>query len=263
MFLYVISSVVIYSLMNKYKEKLYFFPSNYISPTKNRIIQPSKNHYALTNNLNNILKTDKPCLLISHGNAGNISNRDYLLDILNKFDGDIYCYEYPGFGNCEGSISINSCIEEHMYWLRLLEQRYPKIYLWGESLGGGIVVETLCRLDKDLHSNIINKIGRIYLQSTFSSIYNVIRTLNPILANFYCFLLFDDLETSKNLEHVDFISKFNKLEIIILHSRKDEIIPFSEAEIIYNSCRKNNLNVKLIEIKGGHNNMQLPNLNIF
>ena len=263
MFLYCLSAIVIYNLIDKYKQKLYFYPSTYISPTKNKIIQPFKNHYAIVNNLDNKLKLNKPCLLISHGNAGNITNRDYLLDILNNYDGDIYCYEYPGFGKCEGSLSINSCVSEHMFWLELLANKYPQIHLWGESIGGGIVIETLCRLKKDSHSHIINKIAKIYLQSTFSSIYNVICTLNPTLAKFYYLLLFDDLETSNNLVHEDFVSKFNKSEIIILHSRKDEIIPFSESEINYNACKKNKLNVKLIEIKGSHNNIQLPNFDIF
>jgi hypothetical protein len=260
MLLYCLSAIIIYNLIDKYKQKLYFYPSTYISPTKNRIISPIQNHYSITNISDIKLKSNKPCLLISHGNAGNITNRDYLLDILNKYDGDIYCYEYPGFGKCEGSISINSCVSEHMFWLELLSNKYQQIDLWGESIGGGIVIETLCRLNKNTHNNIINKIGRIYLQSTFSSIYNVIRTLNPTLANFYYLLLFDDLETSRNLVHDDFISKFKHLEIIILHSRKDEVIPFSEAEINYNVCIRNKLNVKLIEIKGGHNNIQLPNI---
>lgn len=260
MLLYCLSAIIIYNLIDKYKQKLYFYPSTYISPTKNRIICPIKNHYVITNNLDNKLKLDKPCLLISHGNAGNITNRDYLLDVLNKFDGDIYCYEYPGFGKCDGSVSINSCVSEHMFWLELLSKKYPQIYVWGESIGGGIVIETLCRLDNNKQKLIIDKIGKIYLQSTFSSIYNVIQTLNPTLANFYYLLLFDDLETSRNLVHEDFISKFKHSEIIILHSRKDEIIPFSEAEINYNSCMKNKLNVKLIEIKGGHNNIILPNI---
>lgn len=260
MILYCLSAIIIYNLIDKYKEKLYFFPSSYISPTKNRIIQPSKNHYAITNNLDSKLKLNKSCLLISHGNAGNITNRDYLLNVLNKYDGDIYCYEYPGFGKCEGSVSINSCIEEHMFWLELLSNKYPKIDLWGESIGGGIVIETLCRLNKDKHVYLINKIDRIYLQSTFSSIYNVIYTLNPTLANFYYLLLFDDLETSRSLQHDDFTSKVKNSQIIILHSKKDEIIPFSEAEINYNACIRNKLNVKLIEINGGHNNISIPNL---
>ena len=263
MLFYFITAIIAYNLIDKYKQKLYFYPSSYMSPTRNRIIVPSNNHYAITNNILNKLKLDRPCLLISHGNAGNISNRDYLLDILNKYDGDIYCYEYPGFGKCKGYVSIFSCIQEHIYWLECLSQKYPKIDVWGESIGGGIVVETLCRLDDSKHKNIIEKIGRIYLQSTFSSIYNVIKTLNPNLALCYYVLLFDDLEVTRSLKHNDFISKFNNNDIILLHSRTDEIIPFSEAEINYNTCLQNKLKSKLIEIKGAHNNISFGNINIF
>lgn len=273
MLFYYVVAVIIYSLIDKYKQKLYFNPSSYMSPTKNKIIMPSHNHYAIINyviinyqiinNPTNNLKLNKSCLLISHGNAGNISNRDYLLEILNSYDGDIYCYEYPGFGKCEGSVSIASCITEHIYWLERLSQKYPKIDLWGESIGGGIIVETLCKLDEKKNESIIKKINRIYLQSTFSSIYNVIKTLNPNLAMGYYILGFDDLEVAKSLSHSEYKSKFKNNEIIIMHSITDEIIPFSEAEILYNTCAQNKLNVKIIEIKGDHNNISLGTTKLF
>jgi len=260
MILYCLSAIIIYNLIDRYKEKLYFYPSQYIANTKNKIINLGNKYYALTNNNSYKLKTNKPCMLISHGNAGNITNRDYLLEKLESYDGDIYCYEYPGFAPCDGSVSISNCIEAHMFWLNHLSQKYPKIDLWGESIGGGIVVETLCRLNEKKDSYIINKIDRIYLQSTFSSIYNVIFSINPTLSNFYYLLMFDDLETGKSLAHTDFTSKFKANEIIFLHSKRDEIIPFKEAEINYRKCMENKLNAKLIEIKGTHNNIILPEL---
>lgn len=90
--------------------------------------------------------------------------------------------------------------------------------------------------------------------------YNVIKSINPILSNFYYLFMFDDLETGKNLYHNDYISKFKENEIIILHSKSDEIIPFAEAEINYKICLNNKLNVRLLEAKGSHNNIILPNL---
>jgi esterase/lipase len=258
MFIYCLSAVIIYNLINKYKEKLYFYPSSYIAPTNNKIVVINDIYYALTNATK--LQTNKPCLLISHGNAGNITSRDILIDKLNNYDGDIYCYEYPGFGNCPGSITITNCVDTHIFWLERLLQKYPKVDLWGESIGGGIIIETLCRLDVNVHKNIINKINKIYLQSTFSSIYNVIKTINPYLSKLYYLLTFDDLNNSDNLCHEDFISKFLNNEIIILHSKSDDIIPYSEAMINYKKCKENKLNVRFIEIKGTHNNIILPKI---
>jgi esterase/lipase len=263
MLIYCLSAIIIYNLIDRLKEKLYFHPSSYIAETKNKIITISNKYYAITNNNTYRLKSDKPCLVVSHGNAGNITNRDYLLEKLDSNDGDIYCYEYPGFGQCPGNISISNCVDTHIFWLDKLSQKYPRIDLWGESIGGGIVIETLCRLNKKSHSNIINKIGKIYLQSTFSSIYNVVKSINPTLSNFYYLLMFDDLEVEKSLGHEDYISKFKDNEIIILHSKSDELIPFKEAEINYKKCMENKLNVRLIEIKGTHNNIILPKLFFF
>ncbi len=260
MIIFCLSAIIIYNLIAKYKEKLYFFPSSYISHTKNKIININNTYYALTNTNSYKLKKNKRCMLISHGNGGNITNRDYLLEKLIDYDGDIYCYEYPGFGQYKGTISISNCVDTHIFWLDKLSQKYPIIDLWGESIGGGIVIETLCKLNHTNHRTIINKIGKIYLQSTFSSIYNVIKSINPNIAKFYNLLMFDDLETSKNLSNIDYLSKFKNNEIIILHSKTDEIIPYKEAEINYKKCIENNLNVKLIETTGTHNNIILPNI---
>jgi esterase/lipase len=257
MLFYCLATIVIYNLIDKYKQKLYFYPSLYMATTKNKIININNEHIIMTNNKSRNLyhiKANKRCLLISHGNAGNITNRDYLFEKLEKYDGDIYCYEYPGFGKCIGSISIENCIKEHIYWINTLSEKYDKIDLWGESIGGGIVIETLLKLNEIKYKHLIDKIGKIYLQSTFSSIYNIIKSLNPNLAKFYYLFMFDDLETSNNLCSKNYLSNFKSNELIILHSKNDEIIPFNESQINYNKCIENKINVKFIEIKGTHNN---------
>jgi len=202
----------------------------------------------------------KRCLLISHGNAGNIYNRVGLLDDLSHYPGDIYCYEYDGFGLLEHkSISIPSCRSNHIFWLKyLLTQGYEQIDLWGESIGGGIVMETLDYLrDNDIISIgtslpaelIMPRIKQVYLQSTFSSIRNLLSGMDSVLYYLYSALFLNDLDTQST------IGKFrgSPIGFNILHSRVDEVIPYSEAQTNYAECIKNRVSVKFWNIGGTHN----------
>ena len=251
LFIIVIIILIIYLSVRRIIQRFYFVPNHSILSTK-FTIEKIGNHSALVKKgVNN-----NKCLLISHGNAGNITFRDGLFTNLKQYNGDIYCYEYPSFSNIDGKLTINNCIDQHLFWLKYLENKYPQIDLWGESIGGGIITETIAKLNPKKKENkmILNKINRIYLQSTFSSISNIIQHISKILYFFYKLLLLDDLNTIKNLAHPNFY----KIKITQFHSKNDEIIPFSEVIQINNSCKKNGLEYQFIEIGGTHNNPIFP-----
>ncbi len=242
-----------YIIGREYVERLYFHPSSIQKKLSFSEFLSKRNHCAIRKLKNNIDGEDNRCLLISHGNAGNIYNREYLLEKLKNYKGNIYCYEYPGFGNLSYlDLSLENCIKEHMYWIRQLSKKYDKIDLYGESIGGGILIETVSQLKIELN----DKIDNIYLQSTFTSISDVVKSINILLYYTYKALLKDDLNTLKNLSHPNFTNK----NIYILHSKDDEIIPYAQSEKNYKKCIELKLNVQFIEIQGCHNN---PILNIF
>jgi hypothetical protein len=242
MLFYVLGGILTYNLLDRYKQRLYFYPSKLEYKTKYHI-KNIGNHYVLTN-IEKISK--KRCMIISHGNAGNIMNRDYIIDelIKQKYDGDIFCYEYCGFYKCEGTANINNCVNEHIFWIKHLSQKYEKIDLWGESIGGAILLETLSQLN---HSNFIEN---IYLDRTFSKLSNVISSINPNLGTLYNVLFFNDLESINLFNNKNIKNK----KITILHSKHDEIIPYSEAINNYDECIELKIDVKFIEIHGSHNN---------
>ncbi len=241
------------ALFIKNRDKLYFMPDNLYERVNNNKIINIQDGYAITNLKN---KPRKKCLLISHGNSGNITQYDQMLkDLEKQYDGDIYCYEYPGFGFHKGIACINNCVRENIKWLNILNNDYEIIDLWGFSIGGAIMVETLTKIN---NKNILNKINNIYIHGSFSCIKNVIYYRNTNLGDIYTLCGFNDLNTKKRLRsHV-----FKKINIVILHSKDDEIVPFKESLINYNIAKKLNINVKFIEIKGTHNDYILPD-NIF
>ena len=156
-------------------------------------------------------------LVFFHGNAGELSNRIYKLNELNKLDINILLISWRGFSGNQGFPT-----EENLYkdakavikWLNSKEVESNKIILYGESLGTGVVVE----IGK---KNIFNS---IILESPFTSMENAAKIYYPYLP---VKLLLKDKYNS--------ISKIKKITtpILIMHGKKDDIVPFSMGKELF------------------------------
>ena len=156
-------------------------------------------------------------LLFFHGNAGELSNRIYKLNELNKLDINILLISWRGFSGNEGSPT-----EENLYkdakaaikWLNRKEVENNKIDLYGESLGTGVAVE----IGKK------NNFNSIILESPFTSMENAAKIYYPYLP---VKLLLKDKYNS--------ISKIKKITtpILIMHGKKDDIVPFSMGKELF------------------------------
>ena len=251
MFIYILLLVIIYIYIRKNINYLYFQPS----PKRNiddfdNIHSKYKclninGHYAIFrkrkgkgkgNRIRNIKG-----MVIAHGNAGSFLDRGYLIDRLDNYDGDIYLFEYPEFSGLDGKANIDNCVKETLFWINYVKLKYKKIDLFGESIGGGIIIETCYR-----HS--IGFINTIYLQSTFTSMADVIKNLNYGLYIIYNLLLLNDLNT---IEHLKYIKCNN---YIIIHSLEDSLINYNQAIKNHEILKKMNKNVKFIQGSGTHGN---------
>jgi pimeloyl-ACP methyl ester carboxylesterase len=76
--------------------------------------------------------------LMTHGNGGQSSDRDYVLPRMSAQD-SLYVLEYPGYGSRDGSPSLQSMNQAASEAYRLLRLRNPKapICVLGESIGSG------------------------------------------------------------------------------------------------------------------------------
>ena len=83
-------------------------------------------------------------LLIFHGNAGDLSNRIYKLNELNKLEINILLISWRGFSGNKGSPTEKNLYkdaEAAIKWLNKKNVNNNQIILYGESLGTGIAVE--------------------------------------------------------------------------------------------------------------------------
>lgn len=178
----------------------------------------------------------KKTILFFHGNGGNISHRGDSLYIFHKLKLNVLIIDYPGYGNSKGRPSEKNLYESaSSAWEFLLNNKKinPKnIIIFGRSLGGAIAV--------DLASKV--KSGGLILESTFSSVRDVLKIIMPTQSNFI--YLRYSMDSFKKIDKVD-------VPVLVIHSAEDEVIPFELGKKLFSAISSEK---EFLQIQGSHNN---------
>ena len=148
-------------------------------------------------------------ILFFHGNAGNLFNRVYKLNELNKLDLNILIISWRGFSGNEGEPTEKNLYhdaEEVVKWLNNRGIDNKNIILYGESLGTGVATE----LGKK------NIFGGIILESPFTSIAKVAKIYYPYLP--INIILKDRYNSIEKIQSIN-------IPVLIMHGKKDNIVP--------------------------------------
>jgi fermentation-respiration switch protein FrsA (DUF1100 family) len=180
-----------------------------------------------------------PTVLFCHGNAGNISHRLDWLEIFHDMGLAVFLFDYRGYGQSSGTPGEQGTyLDAQAAWdyLTNTKRHSPKsIVISGESLGGPIAAN----LAKDVSP------GALVLASTFTS-------APDLASNFYWFFPVR-LLARFHYPTAEYVVRVH-VPILVIHSRTDEIVPFSHAEAIF---RRANEPKQLLEIRGDHNSALL------
>jgi len=148
-------------------------------------------------------------ILLFHGNAGNLFNRVYKLNELNKFDLNILIISWRGFSGNKGKPTEKNLYHDAngaVKWLNDRGINNKNIILYGESLGTGVATELGQR----------NVFGGIILESPFTSIAKAAKIYYPYLPiNLVLKDRYDSIEKIQNIT----------TPVLIMHGKKDDIVP--------------------------------------
>ena len=193
---------------------------------------------------------DSKTILYCHGNYGNISHKDDLVNLCLGQRLNLLLFDYRGYGRSKGYPSQFGLYEDGDSVYRYLSQRVDpdRIIIWGESLGGAVATYIASKYP----------CSSLILLSTFSSLDDIISdssivrwpVAGPCIIGIAKILgmLMDRMSNKTRIRDV-------KCPIVIIHSREDGLIPFANAERTFNSISHG---CKLfIEIKGIHSNPEL------
>jgi fermentation-respiration switch protein FrsA (DUF1100 family) len=187
---------------------------------------------------------NKPTLLIFHGNAGNITHRDFLLRGFNTLGYSALLIDYHGYGKSEGTPSEKNLYRDGkaaLEWLRKEKNRKPEdIVLFGKSLGSGVAIELATQ-----HS-----FKGLILESAFTSIVSVARSHFPYNCFPVSLMLLDTYDNSTKISEIH-------SPVFIRHGTEDTIIDKREGEKLFEQA---NMPKELYLIEGAdHNNMHFHN----
>lgn len=172
-------------------------------------------------------------VLFFHGNGGNISHRGDSIYIFHKLKLNILIIDYIGYGESEGHPSEAGLYQSaDAAWNYLIKKtKAENIIIFGRSLGGAVAVDLASRV----------KSGGLILESTFSSVRDI---LNIIMPNFSSFIyLRYSMDSLSKLKTVD-------VPLLIIHSEEDEVIPFQLGQKLFFAAESEK---EFLQIYGSHN----------
>src|SRR5258706_14448241 len=175
----------------------------------------------------------KPAVVFAHGNGEIIDQWAGELEPYRAMGIGVLLPEYRGYGRSEGTPSEAAITQDFVAFYDLLVRRGDvapsRIGLHGRSLGGGAV----CALARHRPA------AALVLESTFTSVPDVARRwLVPagLLAN-----RFDNESVVRDFPH----------PVLILHGRRDRVIPYLHATNLASAARQ----AKLVTYECDHNDM--------
>jgi len=177
---------------------------------------PSGNNIEL-NSWFSLKDPKKKTLVFFHGNAGNLRNRIYKLNEIDKLNVNFLLISWRGFSNNPGKPTEEGLYQDAASAIKWLEKRNIKktdIILYGESLGTGIALELAKR---DNYAGVI-------LESPYTSMVDMAEILYPYLP--VSILLKDRYASIEKI-------KENKSPILIMHGKMDMLVPFFMGKKIY------------------------------
>ncbi len=157
----------------------------------------------------------KYTILHSHGNAEDLGD---VLFILRKIQGlgfNVFAYDYQGYGQSGGTPSETNAYADintaYNYLTQNLQIPAKQILIYGRSIGSGPSVDLASR----------QPVGGLILESPFLSI-------SRFLANFNIFP-FDKFPNLAKIKQV-------RSPVLVMHGRKDKVIPFIQGEELYKAA---------------------------
>ena len=161
--------------------------------------------------------SNKKTILFLHGNAGNLDNRIDKLNFLGNMDINFLIISWRGYSGNPGNPSETGLYKDALggiEWLNKKGISNDRIILYGESLGTAITTEVAQN----------ENFAGIILEAPFTSMVDMGQKIYPIFP--VRFLLKDKYESKNKIKNI-------KSPILVLHGRKDKIVPFYMGEKIF------------------------------
>jgi uncharacterized protein len=181
-------------------------------------------------------KKPRAVVLYMEGNAGNITNRRWVLDLFrDRMNASVLIFDYEGYGRSEGTPTQSAILNDARAARRWLAGRTKvaekDIVLVGNSLGGAVAVDLASR----------DGARGLVLENTFASLAELTRTHFGRLAS--------KLVTTE-LDSAAKISSYTG-PLLQTHGDEDSVVPFAQGKRLFAAANEPK---KFVAVRGGDHN---------
>jgi fermentation-respiration switch protein FrsA (DUF1100 family) len=174
-------------------------------------------------------------LLWFHGNAGNITHRYGMIEMLVKLPANVFIIDYRGYGKSGGEPSEEGLyIDARAAWDYLTKDRRiapDRIIIFGKSLGGVPAIDLASKSDA----------AGLIVQSSFSCAADMAQALMPFVPRAFIRTRMDSVGKIAGV----------KCPKLFIHSRSDEVVPFALGQKLFEAASDPK---KFCEVKGAAHN---------
>jgi abhydrolase domain-containing protein 17 len=195
-------------------------------------------------------------IVFAHGNGMDIGSYYFYKNVSKMLDTSMLFWEYPAYGYLAGKSKGEATADNtdlHMNRVMDFVQndlKWPlsNVILYGHSIGTGPTCTMAAKLCKEKQ-----QLGGVILQSPYTSIKDFVTHVASGMPDF-------DWNSWKNWNSLENIKDIT-CPIYIIHGKKDTLIPYNHAEKLFEACKSNLIDNKLISFdEVGHNDFKLPDL---
>ena len=165
-------------------------------------------------------------ILYLHGNAGSLENRIHKINHFNNININFLLLAWRGFSGNEGKPTEQGLYQDArsaVKWLINQGVTEENIIIYGESLGTGVATE--------IAQN--KNFAGVILESPFTSMIDLGKKYYPIFP--VKLLLKDKYESEKKIKNL-------KSPLLVMHGKKDKIVPFYMGEKIFDMANNPKFN---------------------
>jgi fermentation-respiration switch protein FrsA (DUF1100 family) len=162
-----------------------------------------------------------PTILYFHGNGGGLANRAGRFGRYQNAGFGIFAMSYRGYSGSTGSpTEVHNIADARIAYDYLIKQglKPSDIFLYGESLGSGVAVQTAAAVP----------VAGVILDAPYTSVVEVGAKAYPILP--LSWLMVDRYQSDK------YIAAINA-PLLVLHGTRDQVIPIEMGQRMYALAR--------------------------
>jgi predicted alpha/beta-fold hydrolase len=200
----------------------------------------------------------KRCMILCHGNAGNLSSTFEMIKFLRTY-ADVIAFDYRSYGRSSGNkseLSSKILIEDaNLVLQHALSKGYKleNIALVGVSLGCAVataLAAQLCEKSKNTYPYALILNAPFYSLKSMMEVFAGKFGIGPV-GKLVGSIIGNEYQTDELIKKIN-----NKTTIFIAHSPKDEVIPYTQSQNLFTQVKSIHPNTKLFKLVGTHNDIK-------